>query len=111
MLKASELLERAKAKISNPENWVQGTYAQNAEGKRVGFSEYSACKFCTEGALLRAYVDEDSGFVTEEQIRAMNVLNKVVGHVPSWNDAPERKHGEVMEMFGLAIGIAKVEEA
>lgn len=110
MLKASELLERAKAKISNPDSWIQGTYAQNAEGMRVGFSNAAACKFCSEGALLNVCVEESDSLVLENQMTARRILDQVTGHTVAWNDAPGRSHSEVMEMFDEAIAIAKAGE-
>jgi hypothetical protein len=99
-----EALKAARAKIEKPENWTKCTFARDRCGIPVSsISGYAVC-WCSGGAVLSA---TKSGPI-QAAVIAMNYLDYVTdGNFVSFNDAPKRKHEEVLAAFDKAIALAE----
>lgn len=111
MSKTANLLRVARAFIEDPAHWTQGSYARNAEEKPTAIMSPSACKFCSLGALNRAW-HSDIEFRTYHEMGAAVALNMAIaghGTVANYNDT--RTHAEVLKMFDEGIVYAESEYA
>lgn len=100
----AEILEAAKAKIANPENWTQGYYAKDENGDELLGNEPDAVCFCGYGAIeaVTDTVHMGKGWPKE----AEDALDAAAGkNFPCFND--ERTHAEVLAVFDKAIAAAK----
>jgi hypothetical protein len=98
-----EILIKARALISKPENWCQGSYAIDALGESTPSFSKTAVKFCALGALRK--IKTDLGGV--EIFGCELVLRAVVGtpDIPSFNDRAD--HAAVLDMYDKAIANCK----
>lgn len=102
-----EILRAARKLIERPDAWIQGKYARNQAGDPVNPNDPDACKFCGNGAIIRArgsVILRSAGF-------AAFALDRAIGasFIP-WQDAPGRTHDEVLHAFDRAIALAEKEE-
>lgn len=81
----ADILRAAKARIGTPERWCKGTEAAYEGWKLDGPT-------CAAFSLI-------------DKRDAYDALCRAAGGacLPSWNDAPERTHAEVMAVFDRAI--------
>ena len=81
--------------LSDPNRWIQRSYAKDKDGKPVAIADEKAFCFCAAGALHRAYPDPDTFF---QQGERLNVHLEEIGFhsISQWNDAPDRTHDEVV---------------
>jgi hypothetical protein len=79
------------------QGWTQGHTAIDILGDWVNPMSPDAVKWCSVGAIERAYTVGTAGLAREK-------LEKVIGtaHLAKWNDAPERTHAEVIAAFEKA---------
>lgn len=118
--KVREALRRSKARIADPENWIQGTSMQDEEGndadERAREPMFDGdegpgepTQFCASGALD---VDRARGPVLRHAQAALDraalALDPSVAAVhgsaaAAYNDA--RTHAEVMVMFDVALAL------
>lgn len=90
------VLERARALIADPRDWVQGAWTMTGEGGRVRRCAYQAVR----DAALECGLPDTA---------AMKALTKVIADarrsprraIPMFNDTFE--HADVLAMFDLAI--------
>jgi hypothetical protein len=82
--------------IAAPERWEQnGNLATDIEGRNLLHCDApEAVKWCPYGAMIKIY---------GERV-ATNLLEKIEPHFPTgaigpWNDDPDRKHFEVVELL------------
>jgi hypothetical protein len=100
-MKTYELLE-------DPKSWTQRDSAIDAIGLPVSVQDPSACSFCIIGALYRCYPDASKDEMgskmsrIQDQIRALDPLNRPVYSIPEWNDSPKRTHAEVIAVLKAA---------
>lgn len=79
--------------------WIQGFYAADANGRQVSVKSKDACKFCLEGALIKADMDygncEIDGIYLGDMI---NLFAYVMGdrRLIMWNDADCRTAADVI---------------
>lgn len=109
-MKESERLIAAKALIDSPEKWAQGSSAKDAQGFIVALHSPDAVSFCSLGAVGK--LCSGSGYLDDETYEASRkYLRDACGTrlVTSYNDAPNRTHAEVMQMFDKAIQLAQSE--
>lgn len=103
---AERVLEKATEILSDPDRWYQGDL-WNADGTA----------FCSTGAILEAVNLLGADFATRQ--RAFIALRKTLSEyypawrgiegsfaIGTWNDALNRKHSEVTEMFEKAHAYA-----
>ena len=87
-MKAYQLLEK-------PDSWTQVFFARDKNGEDVDLDSPQACKWCLMGAINRCYkYCETREKVTTQIFEYFN--SKGIFSVTKWNDAPERKHEEVV---------------
>lgn len=91
----ADILRAAKARIGTPERWCQG----GASWEGLKGEQYPAC-----AAIACWWHRGPRGAASDDERAAINALEAVVmDHLPTWNDAPERTHAEVMAAFDRAI--------
>lgn len=100
-----EILIAARAKIEAPERWTKGEFARTEDGKACRSSSDAASCYCMEGAVL------SQPYLWRKKARACAILRLAVVTLdypttPSWNDAPDRTHAEVLAAFDRAIELA-----
>lgn len=92
-------LEAVYKLIEKPEAWTQNVYARNAVGDSVEIVSNMAVCWCLRGAVLKI----TSGMFDCSLCELFDI-----GSVLDFNDAPDRKHAEVLELLKSAIDRAKV---
>jgi len=106
-----ELLNKAQDLIREPANWFQGSYAADQNSKVVDTYSDQACKFCTYGALARAWNDPDTVYTNQVSsyahryvTQAARLLDAEILGPAEFNDL--KSHTEVMAMFDKAKELA-----
>lgn len=92
LLSAADLLEQ-------PGAWTQNMLSATKRGYAIGAMEDNAACWCAMGAIFREA--RGAGDLTRP---AYDALADVIGHghIPSWNDAPERTQAEVVAALRAA---------
>lgn len=105
-MKPSEVLRAARKLIERPEDWVQGTMAVTAKGKRVVPTHEHACRFCMVGSIRRVTGSEmlDSALAFLGEATGTQMLG-------DWNDSERTEHHQVIDAFDRAIALAEAEES
>jgi hypothetical protein len=107
-MNVAEILKAAKAKISDPINWMQGYYARDINGDELLGNESGAVCFCGFGAIEAvtgiAHLGEGWPKAAENALHAAAGTN-----FPCFNDA--HTHEEVLAVFDKAIELAEKESA
>jgi hypothetical protein len=93
----AEVLRKARELIATPDTWIRGDYARDVYGESVSASSYTACRWCSSGAISKAR-GPDGPPVSK-------YLKDVIGgrNVAGWNDDEDRTHAEVLAAFDEAI--------
>lgn len=93
-----EILRAARALISSPENWLQGTFAQNDFGVGVCSGDVTAVCFCSQGAINYFKYEADYDAVK----KATSTLSRNMdGSIFLFND--NHTHAEVLAAWDKAI--------
>ncbi len=93
-----EVLIAARAKIAKPEQWIQGYYAKDADGKEADrFSTEATC-YCVLGVL---HASAAGSFRFRNAVDA--IIDQIDCPISTWNDDPSRSHAEVLAVFDRAI--------
>ncbi len=112
MNEVTEILLKAKEKISKPENWCQRSVARDPEGCRVSARDPNASSWCSIGAVLSS----TKGIVSNTiHAKLREIFSFVLDQsaiyrgysIPAFNDHPEVTHDDVMTFFDLAIEKSK----
>ncbi len=109
-----EILKKARALLSDPDNWAQGDYAflsENDGALNVDWKSPIAACWCPAGALLKvsqgqaaaALVELAQGLPSTKVVFLIGDSDKEIDQIATWNDAPERTHAEVLQHFDEAI--------
>lgn len=100
-----QILTEARELLSDESRWTKGVVARKESGEPVLPNHPEACSFCTLGAIAKVAEGD------EVYYPVMSILRHVMGQtITFFNDAPERKHSEVLEAFDKAIALAKEQE-
>lgn len=97
------VLRRARALIVK--GWTRGTFARDKSGREVGLYDKGACRFCADGALMRAAGETThaSIFAGTVYARAFHALaGCMTGLPPTFNDRQNSKK-PVLAAFDAAI--------
>lgn len=121
-----DLLREAMSVIVPAGAWTQGTWARTAGGKIARSSDLTATSFCILGALERSISNlnvsgeilQHAYKIVHEEIRAANCDTgtpnpRNATHqlaIMGYNDTPERKQQEVVDVFDNAIFEAEMQE-
>lgn len=114
-MKTSEIMRAAKDNLSNPEYWTKGWFATDFNGNCVSWDSTAACKWCISGALRLAAGDRYENYQAgkEDVSKDARLLfidaNKLPLDIPTFNDARETTHEDVMKAFDVAISAAERE--
>jgi len=101
--KASEVLAAAANLIEPPGAWTWCTFARDAHREPVAPSDQQATCWCAVGAIRRIVPKKGAW------LQAVNYLDKVVGTIVKFNDAPDRTQAEVVAALREASNIAAQE--
>lgn len=113
MTTAKEILQKARKLITEPGSWIQGHYAQDANGKLVDEESEDATCYCSSGALSAAACPRGQ---TEQELvesqpyryRARATLEAYMdGNVIAFNDREGRTHEQVLAAFDKAIELVE----
>ena len=105
-----EILKKARELISDEKHWTKGVYARTVHSTPCAPIAEQAFCWCSVGAIakIEGLPCTTLGVQFSEQgSSAARLL--ATDHAPSWNDAPERTHAEVLQRFDEAI--ARLEAA
>lgn len=80
--------------LSKPGAWTKGTFAKNVQGIMRNSLDSDACCWCAMGAISRCYTESPSG--TQPFIDKLSLR---IGHIPSWNDHPDRTQEDVVSIL------------
>lgn len=86
--------------LANPEAWTQGGLAFSLNGDPVPPQSPRACRWCLSGAAEKCYgpgPDLTSAATTLSRAIAPSA-DESFNVIFNFNDAPERKHSEVLEL-------------
>lgn len=100
----SEILLEARDLIAKPEHWTQGVAARSASGAFVMPSADCATSFCMYGAITRTsakYCVSTESLATELRMTLHGPA------IAEYNDAPNRKHEDVLSMMDATIARLK----
>ena len=120
-LSVLQVLKGAREILARPESWTQNALAKDAAGAAIEgvLSEEATC-WCASGAIWKAMDADPFGGDVDTPTRdlALDAKLAIIGQlieadgrktrwtVPSWNDALERTHEEVIAAFDRAIEAA-----
>ena len=105
------VLERARAKIANPDNWTRVFVARNALGSKCPAKSEEACSWCALGAVVAvAKTCEASAAALDLLEVASGADERFKGDIGLWNDDPETSHSDVLAAFDAAR-LEAIEEA
>jgi len=115
------LLRAARATIEKPEKWCQGEYARNALGQLDQPDNDTACSFCAEGAVLRAYSLENQKSAGAVDIlhsaeargflrMALRERTELADSLSVFNDLPTTTHADIIALFDRAIELAEASQ-
>jgi hypothetical protein len=106
----SEILNAAADLIEPEGAWTQGCGARDEHGNDLdleyGEVEHLAVCYCAAEAIYRV-----SGKRFSECPAHQFFSTLVGGHIPDWNDAPERAQAEVVAKLREAAALAQTEGA
>lgn len=80
-------------------HWCQNHFAEDEDGIPVNWRSEHACKFCIQGAIMRAYVDATDEVYIEVCTKAYDVYKE---SLTTWNDHPTRTHADVLALLKKA---------
>lgn len=91
-------LRRTRKLLTPREAWTQGDLALDADGNSVSPDDDRACSWCLLGATEHVAINYHLS------LSADIALGATLGaDVDEWNDAPERKHAEVLDLIDRTI--------
>lgn len=97
-----EILIKARELIADPEHWIQGVNAQDADESEVDPEDETAVCFCMAGALLHVGAG-DAAFRIEAHAALVRAAQATCGLISPFNDDPDRTHADVLAAFDKAI--------
>lgn len=99
-----DILIAAKCLIQNPEAWTQNKFARDMYWEPVETESDEACKFCAMGAISRIYLKNNLTLKDYEFARsALQNAAWQLKRVSAVEINDFYQHGDVMEMFDIAI--------
>ena len=103
-------LERIRELLSEPARWTQGVAARRADGTPCRYGVGEPVSWCLTGAYEHTCPERING---DAHLDAGHYLRDAIAQQPGrdcqmvpWNDAPKRKHAEVLAVIDLAANLA-----
>ena len=100
----TEVLTEARNLISEPEHWIQGVYARDAQGLPTDWGSPEAVCWCVTGAILKAAAAIQEQSIEHHALVMRSIKELMFGidsNIYTFNDS--HNHAEVLEMIGRAI--------
>lgn len=102
-----EILQSARDLLSDPSHWIQGSMAQDVNGRpTIPMSPKAVC-WCLVGAICNA----NQG--TAKEVNALRLVRGAIlrtdptfhytDTIGDWNDAEGRKHSEVLAVLDSSL--------
>lgn len=101
--KPSEKILQAMEIIGDRKRWTKGTFARDSDGVTINPRDSDAVCFCSIGALDKV---KSSATVKDYVFTSVPLTTYGFAGVVDFNDAPETKHKDVMNMFMTAAFLA-----
>lgn len=108
----TKILKRARKILSVRKRWIKKVYARDKDGNDLYGSDSTAVCFCAEGAVEKAAKDLNLSYGDS----TIGLLYTSLPHsrgdystIYVYNDAPKRKHIEVLRWFDRAIALSEKE--
>lgn len=102
-----EVLKSARELLSDPVRWTKGCLARDANGVSVHASN-GVC-WCLMGAVIKVCPDDDD-YMTRSSARHFIHESlegqSIYGDIPSFNDAPDTTHEDLLKTLDKAIEFA-----
>lgn len=104
-----EVLQAAREKIEDPDNWTQGEYAVDGGEMRCGPTSFRAYAYCSIGALCAVTGRGAVRAMSHPSYAALErfALMPHGASLPDFNDS--HTHAEVLAMFDKAIAVCERE--
>jgi hypothetical protein len=102
-MKPSTILKKAKAKIATPGKWHQGYYRSK---ERAAYCAMGAINLVMTGCSEEWPTSKRAAFAEDCLDAAVGFFGEDPGMV-RFNDHPETTHADVMEVYDIAIELAK----
>ena len=109
-----EILQRTRARLDKPENWIQGRAAMSKHDLGVFPTSLYACKWCLGGAIS-CELGKEARSINKPyffQQLIIGIIADKIGHrsVVRWNDDAERTHKDILELLDQCIAEEKEKE-
>lgn len=118
---ALEVVQRARALITDPTKWTQGEYARGEDGEYAPSDSTAATCWCSLGAIIAASekvrreknLDLSDTFRVKDAVKQQMavVVEKRTGRrletIHGYNDREGRKHEEVLSLFDETAAVLK----
>lgn len=79
--------------LSKPEKWTQGVPARDRNNECCDPLHKDAVSWCLIGAINKCYPS------TSEWDRTIQLLQRTVGHIATFNDSPKRTYMEIVSIL------------
>lgn len=107
-LTSLQILQCARELISDPKHWTKEATARDKYGEPTWPHSKLSCSYCMLGAVEKCAAQN-----FREEATAVAYLNRAIptkaGYIANYNDAPRRKHSQVLRVFDKAIKLAEKE--
>lgn len=102
-----EILRQARELLSDESRWTKDTYARDVYGNPTMSTSDDAACFCVMGSLRRICRAESDNeplvFESAQQLIKTAGLSHCLSCIPDFNDADNRPHSEVLDLFDRTI--------
>lgn len=105
-----DYLQAVQKLIEKPDNWLQNDVVQNDSGEESGFGRVDASKFCLFGACAHLRERGVADHIYRHADTALDIAadqRTGIANFIEFNDAPGRKHAEVLSLIDDAIEISR----
>jgi hypothetical protein len=117
------ILRAARELLARPNGWTRRAYARDEANCEVPFNDPRACRFCSEGAIMRG-AGPIPGIGTGESrkygdrvLETFRFLESIIppvngiNNLARWNDQRRRSQRQVLALFDKAIAKLEAENA
>lgn len=110
------ILDQARRTLDNPEHWTQHASARDAAGKSVMPHYDQAVQWCLSGAVRALQNSDQLKTDTYAELRAGSALEHAIAVFtpeptppPVYNDAPQRRHSDIIAVLDYAIALQEAD--
>lgn len=96
-----------RALVAVKGGWTQQVNARTAEGQVVSALDAKARKYCTIGAIYASFAEQGKSSLSKAELPEKALMYEIVTNRPeleheyvsAWNDHPNRKKKDVVQLF------------